>query len=135
MLRNLYKTILLLLCFYFVSCSKTKNHKNAFGYEENGQTFIKLKDKLSYMAHDPISVFLNKKYWDSIILTIPSLRNGKIDGADIPAPKGYYKYSGDITINGDELHVNLLINNTDDKKIIPFEWNGKYVFRKLNSEN
>jgi hypothetical protein len=135
MLRNLYKTILLLLCFYFVSCSKTKNHKNAFGYEENGQTFIKLKDKLSYMAHDPISVFLNKKYWDSIIITIPSLRNGKIDGADIPAPKGYYKYSGDISINGDELHVNLLINNTDDKKIIPFEWNGKYVFRKLNSEN
>jgi hypothetical protein len=135
MLRNLQKAILLLLCFYFVNCSTSKNHKNAFGFEENGQTFIKLKDKRSYMVHDPISAFLNKKYWDSIIIALPSLRDGKIDGADIPVPKGYYKYLGDITINGDELQVNLLINNTDDKKIEPSEWNGKYIFRKLNYEN
>ena len=135
MLRNLQKALLLILCFYLVNCSTNKNHKNAFGYEENGQTFIKLKDKLSYMAHDPISVFLNKKYWDSIIIAVPSLRDGKIDGADIPVPRGCYKYSGDITINGNELQVNLLINNTDDKKIAPFEWNGKYIYRKPNTEN
>ena len=78
------------------------------------------------MVHDPISIILNKTYEDSILIPIPTLADGTIEGKDIPVEKGYYNYQGEIIINKKQLKVNLLINNTDDKKIEPLDWNGEY---------
>lgn len=78
------------------------------------------------MSHDPASFLSKEKYEDSLILKVPSLADGRINGNDIPVQPGYYKYLGDITIRDNKVHVNLSYNNTDDKKIEPLSWNGKY---------
>jgi hypothetical protein len=83
------------------------------------------------MAHDPISGLLNEKYMDSLIIPVPSLNVGKINGQDIEVRKGYYKFPGEIIINKTELQVKLMVDNTDDHTTPEFEWNGKYPFRRL----
>ena len=76
------------------------------------------------MSHDPGS--LGKTDQDSILIQVPSFKNGVINGENIPVEKGQYKYSGTLTINGNDLKVDLLINDTDDKKLRPLTWNGTY---------
>ena len=115
-----------LLCLLFVSCSHNQNYNKAYGYEEDGQVFIKLKGKRQLAAHDPGSVISNKKYEDSLLLQVPSLRNGRINGKDIPVQPGYYKYLRDVTIQEGKVRVNLSYDNTDDGRIEPLSWNGEY---------
>jgi len=129
-IRNLFRcfiaTILIaLLSGNVLSCSKAVNHKIAYGINISGQEYIKLSGKRQPLAHSPGELFQNS-YPDSILIAVPSLKSGVINGKDIPAPKGYYNYLGTITINGKDLNVDLLINNADDKKLDQFGWNGNY---------
>lgn len=78
------------------------------------------------MGHDPGSVLSNETYEDSVIFQVTSLQSGIIKGEDIPVQKGRYNYHGQITIDGEEVQLNLSYDNTDDKKIEPISWNGKY---------
>ena len=119
--------------FFFVvflllisSCSESENYKTAYGFEQDGKTFIKLKGKRKLAAHDPTSVISNKTYEDSLIVEVPSLQNSKINGKDIPVRKGYYNYVGEIIIQGEKVQINLNYDNTDDKKIEPTSWNEEY---------
>lgn len=116
-----------LLCLLLVSCSQSENYKEAYGYEVNGQTFIKLKGKRQLAAHDPGSILSNKRYEDSLLLQVPSLENGTIEGKEIPVRPGYYQYLGEVTIQEGKVRVNLSYDNTDDRKIEPLSWNGEYV--------
>ena len=84
-----------LFCILSISCSHVDNYKEAYGYEANGQSFIKLKGKRQVMSHDPASFLSKEKYEDSLILKVPSLADGRINGNDIPVQPGYYKYLGD----------------------------------------
>jgi hypothetical protein len=111
----------------FVSCSGGENYQEAYGYKQDGKAFIKIKGKRKLMGHDPGSVLSNENYEDSVILQVPSLRDGIIKGEEIPVRKGNYKYLGEILIKGDEAQVNLSYDNTDDKKVEPTSWNGKYI--------
>jgi hypothetical protein len=78
------------------------------------------------MAHDPISVAKGETYKDSILIEVPALMDGAIEGKDIPVSKGNYRYLGNMTIEGNRLKVNLLIDDTDYKKQRPLTWNGEY---------
>ncbi|SHF19032.1 hypothetical protein [Flavisolibacter ginsengisoli] len=127
MFKSLSFTLTLLFSLLFVSCSQSENYKEAYGYEVNGQTFIKLKGKSQLAAHDPGSVLGNKKYEDSLLLQIPSLGNGIIEGKDIPVRQGYYKYIRNVIIKDGKVRINLSYDNTDDKKMEPLAWNGEYV--------
>jgi hypothetical protein len=112
---------------FFVSCSGSENYKEAYSYQQDGKSFIKIKGKRKLMAHDLGSVLSNKTYEDSVILQVPSLQDGTIKGEDIPVSKGHYKYLGQIHIDRKKVQVDLSYDNTDDKKIEPTSWNGKYV--------
>ncbi len=79
------------------------------------------------MGHDPGSVVSNETYEDSVILQVPSLKDGTVKGEEIPVQKGRYKYLGQIIIDGQKVQVELSYDNTDDNKIEPTSWNGKYI--------
>lgn len=106
------------------SCSQVENYDTAYGIIENGQAFIKLKGKRASMAHDLGS--LNNYYEDSILIPVPSLKDGIIEGKDIITKIGYYKYLGTIKIDGNHLIVNLSYDDTDDQKIRESSWNDEY---------
>ena len=125
------KYLIYLVCVLSIlSCSGNKNYPKAYGFEQNGKALIILKGKREYMAHDVGSLLSGKTYEDSIVLSVPSLNDGIIKGHTIPVKEGYYKYVGEISIQGNRLTVNLSYDNTDDKKIQPLSWNGNYeLFR------
>jgi len=63
---------------------------------------------------------------DSLLLRIPKVTDGRIDGKNIPTD-GDYPYTGYIMINKNELSIKLLINDTLRKKLIEESWNGEYI--------
>lgn len=130
MFKSLSFILSSLFCLLFVSCSQSENYKEAYGYEVNGKTFIRLKGKRQLAAHDLGSVLANKKYDDGLLLQVPSLKNGTIEGKDIPVRSGYYKYIGNVIIQKNKVRVKLSHDNTDDRKIEPLSWNGEYVLVK-----
>ena len=112
------------------SCSESSNYPNAYGYQQDGKSFIKIKGKRELMVHDSWSVLSNKTYEDSLILQVPSLENDTITGEEIPVQKGHYNYVGQIIIDAEKVWVDLSYNNTDDKKIEPTSWNGEYILTR-----
>jgi hypothetical protein len=116
---------LFVLIFLF-SCSNAQNDRDAFVIKKDGHTYIMLSGKRKLMAHDPISALKGATYKDSILIEVPAVKDGIIEGKDIPVKKGYYHYLGSLTIKGTQLNVNLLIDDTDDKKHRPLSWNGEY---------
>lgn len=65
-----------ILTFLFFSCSGGENYQEAYGYEQDGKSFIKIKGKRKLMGHDPGSVLSNETYEDSAIFQVPSLKDG-----------------------------------------------------------
>jgi hypothetical protein len=120
----LISSLFILLLF---SCSQSENYKKAYAYEFKGKTFIKLKGVRQLAAHDPGSIISTKKYEDFLLLNVPSLENGTVEGKDLPVPHGYYKFLGNVTIQDCKVKVNLSYDNTDDNKIEPLSWNGEYI--------
>jgi hypothetical protein len=130
MFKSFHCFFSLLLSLLIVSCSGNENNKTAYGFEKDGKTFIKLKGKRKLAAHALNSALSNTTYKDSLILEVPSLQNSKVNGKDIPVRKGYYKYLGNLTIQGNKVQVNLSYDNTDDKVTEPTSWNGEYILVK-----
>ena len=125
------KNLFIRLFFLFIStlhfsCSNAQNDKDAYVIERDGHTYIKLSGKRKLMAHDPISALKGETYRDSILIEVPSVKDGTIEGKVIPVEEGHYHYLGNLTIKGNQLKVNLLIDDTDDKKRRPLSWNGEY---------
>ena len=129
-MRRCIKTISItfLVIALFAGCTNSNNYNTAYEILDNGQVYIKLKGKRQSMVHDPGSI--GNTYEDSILIPVPSSANGIIYGKDIPVKKGFYKYLGNISIQGDQLKVDLLVDNTDNKKKDGSIWNGKYILRK-----
>jgi hypothetical protein len=128
--RNLFINLFAaaLIVFYATgisSCSNSGNYKEAYGINVSEHKFIKLLAERQPIVHSPGDL-LAKTYKDSILIPAPSFESGIIHGKDVPVPKGYYNYLGTITINGNDLKVDLLFDNTDDKKPEQFGWNGNY---------
>jgi hypothetical protein len=120
----------LLFVIIISTCSRAKNYKTANIKISDVDTFLVLKGERIPIKHDIGSVFSDETYKDSLIIKIPSLRNGKILGSEIPVKEGYYKYQGYLQIKGKDLQVRLEIINTDDNKIVPETFNGDYVIEK-----
>jgi hypothetical protein len=114
----------------FISCSSAENDKKAYGIIVNGKYFLKLKGKRVAMAHDPVSLFKDRSYQDSVMIEVPTFMDGVIKGEDIPVRKGYYSFSGTIMIQERKVWIDLYWNNTDDKRTHSYSWNGKYQFIK-----
>lgn len=104
----------------------SENHSDAYIERVGEKSFIKLKGRRYLMAHDPISALKGETYEDSILIPIGRIKNGLIRGEDIPVEEGYYKYRGTITVDNENLIINLLADNTDDKTLEPSSWNGEY---------
>ncbi|CAN5249676.1 hypothetical protein BH11BAC5_BH11BAC5_08560 [soil metagenome] len=117
---------LIVTVLFRCNSSGFKNYKNAEVEKDNGRLIVKLRGRRKLMVHDPVSLFLNKTYEDSFSFSISQLTDCTIEGKDIPVEEGYYRYKGQITITKNKLHVNLLIDNTDDKMLAPDSWNGDY---------
>jgi uncharacterized membrane protein len=71
--------------FFFIStlhfsCSNVHNDKNAYVIKEDGHTYLILTGNRKYIVHDLISVFQDKTYRDSILIEIPLLKVGTIEG-------------------------------------------------------
>jgi hypothetical protein len=111
-----------------------ENYKQAYAYEVNGKRFIKLKGKRPLLVHDPGYVLSKKRYEDSLLLKVPSLAIGTIDGKDIPVEQGHYKYVGNVSIGERKLRINLSYENTDDRKVEPLSWNGEYILETNKTE-
>lgn len=129
----MYKSILLVLLISLtISCNNPTNYKNAYLETLNDKTVLKIKGKRRYMVHDFISIFRNDMYEDSCLIQIPKLCNNcTISGKDIPTKEGFYKFSGQIKIEGNIANVELQVDNTDDKAVYPYDWNGKYSLEKI----
>jgi hypothetical protein len=117
-----------LIVIALVRCNSSgfKNYKNAEVEKDNGRLIVKLRGRRKLMVHDPVSLFLNKTYEDSFSFSISQLTDCTIEGKDIPVEEGYYRYKGQITIAKNRLHVDLLIDNTDEKFLDTNSWNGDY---------
>ena len=121
------RIVLLVIIFLYVSsCEGNKNYKVAYIIREKNLFFIKLTGKRELISHDPQDIIKAKTYDDSLIIPIPSLKDGVVKGEDIPVKKGYYKYKGKLVINNKILEVSLFYDNYDDKKLEPLSWNGRY---------
>lgn len=121
-----YLIIALLLSTSIISCSQSKNDKDACVFSNKGKLAIKLTGRRVPLVHDIFSVFRSGTYNDSLLIPILKYQDTVINGKDIEVRSGDYKYSGTITIYGKDVNVNLFINDTDAKKVIPETWNGKY---------
>lgn len=99
--------------------TEAKNYKDAYLVTINDTTFLKLKGK-RVLLHDPGT------YEDSVLIPIPKVEDGRIEGKDIPTTPGNYKRLGYILINKNKLTINLSYDNFDDKRIDPSTWNGEY---------
>jgi len=82
------------------------------------------------MVHDPLSLFRDNTYEDSLVIQVPSLTNCVLKGSQIPVEEGNYKYVGTVTISGTVLNVHLFIKNTSDHVDDPVSWNGTYELVK-----
>ena len=116
----------IIICLFVSSCERSKNYKEAYISKEKNQLFIKLTGKRVLRPNNPEDIVIGKTYNDSLIIAIPTLKDGIIKGEDIPVAKGAYKFKGNLTIKGKYLEVSLLIDNYDDKKLVPLSWNRKY---------
>lgn len=123
--------ITVMLAFLISQCTNPQNFEEAEIIHKNDSTFIKLKGKRKLMSHDLNSVKSNQTYLDSVLIQIPNLEKGVITGESLPIRKGNYKFKGQIIIESNELKVELIVIDTDDKKDRPYSWNGEY---KLNEK-
>lgn len=109
-----------------ISCSGSKNNDTAFLVPKNNQIFLQLTGKRLPLVHDPISAFTSKAINDTLLINIPYLKEGIINGRDIPVEEGYYKYQGYINFSKETVSVKLQIIDSDSKKNVEEPYNGMY---------
>ncbi len=111
--------------YVFLFTSPSTNYKIAFIVTEKDHFILTVKGRRQLMVHDPVSLFLRKTYEDSINYIVPR-KQGVIKGEELPTVPGYYKSVGTITIQSNQVEIDLSKDNYDDKKLTPDNWNGKY---------
>jgi hypothetical protein len=120
------------MAFIFSSgCALNSNDPVATYRNIGAQYEITMTGRRGNMAHDPISFLFRGSSPSSIVVLVPRI-TGQVQGWEIPVEKGYYNYVGKIDFIDDTTVVDLAYNNTDDHKLEPIEWNGKYLLRKSN---
>lgn len=124
-MKHISYKLMLIASVFFLHCADQENDEIAHTFEKDGLTHVKLFGKRIRIAHDLQSASNPHTYIDSIIFPL-SNASGQTKGEDIPVQKGYYKYAGEILIDGNYATVNLQFNNTDSNKLIPSPWNGRY---------
>lgn len=122
--------IVISILLLFLLSTPVENFSEANLKLSGDEKVLVLKGKRTLMSHDIISAFSRKTYVDSIYFKIPFKENGILKGDKIEVEKGNYNYKGNIKIDNGNVTVDLYINNVDDKKIEPSEWNGKYNLKK-----
>jgi hypothetical protein len=115
-----------MLSFLINQCSHKQNYDEAEIVQKNDSTFIKLKGKRERMAHDLNSVKSDHTYEDSVLIQIPHLLKGEIEGESLPVKKGTYKFKGQIVVEDTKLRVELVVIDTDGNVDRPYTWNGEY---------
>ena len=137
---TLKKVILITLLVLIAGCStciylqRPYNYTDAYIIKKKDTTYLKLKGKRQLMVHDPISLILSKTYTDSTLIPLPYIKN-IIHGGDIPVEKGYYKYKGTITIDGNKVKVNLYYDDYDSKILESDDWDGSYQLVNYTLQN
>lgn len=122
--------IAILAISIFLLNSPSENFNDANFKFYGGKKNLVLKGRRPLMSHDLISIINRKTYVDSIYFQIPFNGSGTLNGEKIEVEKGNYKYKGKIKIDKENVTVDLYLNNFDDKKLMPSEWNGKYELNK-----
>lgn len=115
-----------ILVILFWACSGYRNDKNAWIVKNNNQLFIKLTGKRALRPAGISNLVKQKTYDDSLFIPLPALKDGIIKGENIPVRKGYYRYKGEVVIKGDNLKIDLFLDNYDDKRLDALSWNGEY---------
>lgn len=125
-----YFLICLCLNFLLVACVNGKINNVAHTEEKDGKLFIKLKGERANMVHSPKDILNQSVSPDSFLIEVTQISEGTVLGKNIPVQPGHYTFEGEITIKGKYVFVHLLVNDTDQKKLIPIIWNGKYLLEQ-----
>ncbi len=122
------RTFSIIIFLFIISCSrnKPKNNKTAYIITKNYKTYLMLTSKRVPLVHDPLSLFSKKLIDDTLLLQIPPIKNGIINGIDIPVEEDYNTYKGYILIDGKKVTVGLQILDIDSKRIVEEPYNGRY---------
>src|SRR5206468_4020463 len=106
---NPNRIFIIMLFFVITQCSRKQNHDEAEIIQKNDSTFIKLKGDRERMVHDLNSVKSDHTYKDSVLIQIPHLTKGVIEGESLPVKKGTYKFKGKIVVEDTKLKVELVV--------------------------
>ncbi|MXV14321.1 hypothetical protein [Hufsiella ginkgonis] len=129
--RLLFPFLFGLLTFaYYLFTSPVYNNKVATIEEVGGKYEIIVTGERMLMVHDPISLLQRKTYLDSMRFVIPRSQ-GIINAREIPADSFYDKLSGKMTLNDDDLLIELYYKDFDDKTNKSLIWNGKYKILRI----
>ena len=126
--RKLFIGSLILSCiitYFSFFISPSTNYNTAYIEKEKEHFIITVKGRRQYMAHELVSLFIRKTYEDSNKYIIPRI-NGVTKGYELPKVTGQYNSVGTISIEKNQVDINLSFDNTDDKKLDPDDWNGHY---------
>lgn len=105
-------TIVIVGWLVFIS-NKAKNHEGATVTKDGSLYKIEFTGVRYLMVHDPISALIGKTYEATYSIKVPRI-TGVVEGSEIPVKRGYYKYLGTISINGNKIIVDLYADNYDD---------------------
>ncbi len=123
-----YLFILTVIVAFLQGCSnasKAKNETTAVILRNNDSLLIKLKGTRILMSHNLSDLFSDRTYEDSFLLSVP-IREGIINGYDIPVRDGHFKFTGKLILEKDSLFLQLNIDDTSNKVLRKFSWNGEY---------
>jgi hypothetical protein len=106
-------------------CATEINYPQAVCLEARGGYEITVAGKRFSLSHSLIRALIEQTYETKETFLVPKT-NGLVNGADIPAKEGMYKYGGELEFSGPLVSINLHYIDTDQKKLIPLKWNGTY---------
>jgi hypothetical protein len=110
-------------------CAKNYNNEVATYKAVGSRYVLTVTGMRGNMAHDPISLLFRGSHEASQSFDIPRI-SGTVKGSEIITPKGYYGFLGQINFSGENVTMQLLINNYDDNTQPELNWNGKYVLKQ-----
>ena len=127
--KHLFTVFVFISVILITSCSRQEAKNNKIAYiviKDNNNIHLLITGKRVPMVHDLMSILNNKLIDDTLFLRIPTMKNGIINGKEIPVEEYYNTYQGYILINNKKVTVDLQIVDIDSKKIVAEPYNGTY---------